>query len=188
MLDPVQVGPIVDFVRHRKFAAEDVIVGAGVERRPVEPGFSINGRTPESLLRRVREWHKELGKDAGAPDVTWEPADIGWLTHVERDPDTDETRLWTVRELTSRRELLAEGRDLRHCVASYADSCRRRFCSIWSLGVQAGGRRKRLVTVEVRNRTIVQVRGKANRLAGEREWPLLRKWAAQERLTIPERA
>jgi len=185
MLDPVQFGPIVDFIRHRKFATEDVVGEDGlVERRPIEPGFMMKGRTPDALLRRVAEWHRELGKDARVPDLAWEPSGIGWLIHTERDPDTDAVRLWTVRELTSQRELAAEGRYLRHCVASYGESCRRRYCSIWSLGVQFGQRRKRMVTVEIRNRAIVQARGKANRLPGEREWSLLRRWAAQEGLTI----
>ena len=58
-----------------------------------------------------------------------------------------------------------------------ADAC---VCSIWSLGVQTGQRRKRMTTIEVRNRAIVQARGKANRLPGEREWSLLRRWAEQE--------
>ena len=166
MLDPVHFGPIVDFVRHRKFGTENVLSEDGtVDRRPLDPTFTMKGRTPQALLRRVDEWHRELGKDSRVPDVTWEPSGIGWLIQRERDPDTDAVRLWTIRELTSQRELAAEGRHLRHCVATYGESCRQRCCSIWSLGVHLGERRKRMVTIEVRKRAIVQVRGKSNRAA-----------------------
>jgi hypothetical protein len=84
MLDPVHFGPIVDFVRHRKFGTENVLSEDGtVDRRPLDPTFTMKGRTPAALLRRVDEWHRELGKDSRVPDVTWEPSG---LIHKEPRP------------------------------------------------------------------------------------------------------
>jgi hypothetical protein len=148
----------------------------------------VKGRTPADVLRRMREWHRELGEDRKRPDMTWKPSGIGGFGFVERDPHSDETRCWNVRELLSRSELVAEGRKLRHCVATYADSCRIGVCSIWSFGVQVGSRRKRVLTIEVTNgaKRICQVRGRANRLPTEQEREVLRRWAAQEGLALVE--
>jgi hypothetical protein len=182
MLDPAQVGPLIDYIHHQKFVPQDVIAAPGVvERRPVQPDFSVKGRTSEDVLRRMREWHRELGEETGKSAVTWLPSGINEFGFVERDSQTDEGRYWTMRELLSRGELVAEGRGLRHCVATYTDSCRTGVCSIWSLGVLLGSRCKRVLTIEVTNRTkvICQVRGKANRLPSEQEKAVLRRWAAQ---------
>lgn len=187
MLDPAQLGPMIDYIQNQKFVPQDLIVAPGVvEQRPAQPNFSIKARTPESLMRQMREWHRELGEDTKRPEVTWMPSGIDEFSYIERDPDTDQTRYWTIRELLRRSELVSEGRKLRHCVASYADSCRTARSSIWSLGVQIGARRKRILTIEVVSRTkqICQVRGKANRLPSEREKAILRRWAAEQGLTL----
>jgi hypothetical protein len=74
-----------------------------------------------------------------------------------------------------------------HCVASYDLSCAFHRTSIWSLGVESNlGRRKRLLTIEAAlpSRVICQIRGKANRLPDQQEIQVIRRWAAQERLSV----
>jgi hypothetical protein len=96
-------------------------------------------------------------------------------------------RRWTIVELMSRKELYHEGQVMRHCVASYDNSCAYGGTSIWSMGIERNlGRRKRVLTIEVANRmkTICQVRGKANRLASQKEMNIVRRWATQEKLTL----
>ena len=97
-------------------------------------------------------------------------------------------RVWRISELLSSRELEDEGRAQGHCVASYAVSCRRGLCSIWSLRCETENGVKRLLTVELnmKTREIVQARGKGNRLPEKKELEVLGRWAAAEGLRINE--
>ena len=66
-----------------------------------------------------------------------------------------------------------------HCVAAYWRLCESGLASIWSLSVEdASGQVERLLTLEVRNadRTIVQARGKLNRLPSLDELDVLTRW------------
>jgi hypothetical protein len=178
--DQAQVGPLVDFIHRRKFepAAGD----------PVEPEFSVQGRTADSLLRQMGQWHKELARHAERSEATWTPSGIGTFHLCEGVEGSNSFRRWTIIEIVSRTELAHEGRAMGHCVASYESSCRSGASSIWSLGVEGNtGRRRRVLTIEVLHRTksICQIRGRANRLARSGELLFIQRWAAQEGLIIP---
>ena len=75
---------------------------------------------------------------------------------------------------------------MKHCVATYAQSCARRVCSIWTLEVETFEGRRKVLTVEVNNsaRLISQARGKCNAMAADKHRQILRRWAEQERLTL----
>lgn len=189
MLDAHQVGPIIDFIYHQKFEPQLGEVGPEqVELQPLNPDFSMQGRTPMSLLAQMRDWHAGLRrKGTPKPDLAWLSSGISPLELAEGEIAEDSRRIWSITELCTRSELFEEGRVMRHCVASYDSSCEFGRSSIWSLGVDLGnGRRKRVLTIEVSNRrkVICQVRGQANRLPTQKELELIRRWAAQEQLGI----
>ena len=91
---------------------------------------------------------------------------------------------------------------MNHCVASYARQAASGQTSIWSLTYQrfAGGLSDsdsddrpavpvtRCVTIEVRQRTVVQVRGKNNRAMNDTEEAVIRRWAERNDLAIAESA
>ena len=89
--------------------------------------------------------------------------------------------LYTIRQLNKQRQLFAEGSAMSHCVASYIGKCVRGDCSIWSMeahSVCTAG--SRLLTIEINSsNTIVQARGKCNRLPTAEEIRLLRIWMYQ---------
>src|SRR3954447_16366389 len=66
LLDPVHHGPIIDYLHHQKF--EPSIANPIADRPgqpalvPPQPNLCMKGRTPESLLRAVRQWHGELAR------------------------------------------------------------------------------------------------------------------------------
>jgi hypothetical protein len=68
---------------------------------------------------------------------------------------------------------------MRHCIARYAEKCRRRESTIWSLRLRVGGEEKRITTIEVdpRCRTIVQLRGKWNCTPSRHSECIIRRWA-----------
>jgi hypothetical protein len=90
-------------------------------------------------------------------------------------------------EILTPQRLREEGAEQSHCVASYEGVVRAGQTSIWSLGMNcASGFVKRALTVEVENasRTIVQARGKCNRLPDLAELRILGLWAHENALRL----
>jgi hypothetical protein len=89
---------------------------------------------------------------------------------------------WRIREILRGDELLAEGRALRHCVATYAHRVQKQQSAIFSLR-HCGVRR---VTIEVApgSRRVVQVRGLQNRRPDEVERGVVEAWARQRGLEV----
>ena len=167
MLDPACVGPIVDFIQHQKYEPQQVAGPGGRAERgaPLQPNFLMKGRSALKLLGQVEAWHAELAKETQLPPGQWKRSGIGEFSCDERDESTGESLSWSIRELLSTRELLVEGRQLHHCVSSYAKNCQKEKTSIWSLQVaNARGREQRLMTIALdpQNRVITQARGKYN--------------------------
>lgn len=181
MLDCVYVVPIIDYIWNQKYEDVQVVVGRGVaeNRGPAQPNFSMKGRTVAALLQQVERWHKDLGK--GGDVVQWTRSSIAEFEFAEGSADKNNFRTWRVAELLSSKELVAEGRELQHCVASYANSCASGHYSIWSLTLQEQGLPKKLITIQVdlKRNVIVQVRGKQNRYPTAKEREIVQRWAAQ---------
>ena len=172
-----EVRPIVDFLDQEK--------------------LPIKGRSCASLIRLVREWHRELGRVAAA-NVAWAPAAIRGFTWLEKRrparqqhrPDEeplDEDRTWRIEELCSNRALVLEGRAMRHCVATYVRECVQGRSSIWSLQAEVRGLRTRALTLEVdpRVRRLVQARRRHNGSPSPAERAIVRRWAEREGIIIP---
>jgi hypothetical protein len=188
MLDMAQVNPIVDYIWNQKFANRRIFVERGVaqEQPPEQPNFSMKGRTVESLLKEVEAWHRRLGKEVKGGKLQWEKSPIRDFEFIEGNRDSKNMRIWSIKELVSSNELVAEGRVLKHCVASYAQSCGRGASSIWTMDFQTEDGTEKLLTIEVANQAklIKQIRGRLNRLATEKEKNIILRWAEKENLKI----
>ena len=195
LLDTLYVGPIVDFVHHRKYV--------GDEAAPADPNFSMKGRTAAALRRLVDDWHHDLAREEKRTVLDWAASGIGEGTapfrYVQCEREAGRAPVWTVHEIVDGRELTEEGREMRHCVASYAHSCARGHVSIWSLQVREGDYNtpRRVLTIAVDNarRAVTQVRGRCNKQPGAagrhssarlQDAPdVLRRWAASAGLSVP---
>ncbi|MDG2004284.1 MAG: PcfJ domain-containing protein [Novosphingobium sp.] len=186
MLDPRQFGPIVDYLQNQRFEPVEIEVAPGEWRTepPAQPGLSMQGRTVNSLMRQVHDWHRELGRLRDLPSGQYEKADFEGLT-LEKKRGGDTLR-WVVRQLRAARDLQIESDELRHCVASYHWSCAKGHCTIWSLSVsENNGKQERRQTIEVdRNGVIVQCRGLANRDPNPGEWSVVNSWAREAKLQV----
>jgi hypothetical protein len=143
--------------------------------------FRMKDRTVRSILRAMNAWHGALARITGFGDMVFKTSGFKGQTWEQKGKGYHgQSSLWTIREITTAEELAAEGRAMRHCVASFAGMIERGITSIWSLR-QDGGRR---LTVEVipSARAIVQARGKCNRLPTNAEKSILKNWAAQNGL------
>ena len=194
MLDTARIGPIVDYIHHQKFVSQTVFqppyrvfTAPGVIERqgPPQPNFEMKGRTPESLLRQVDAWHRQLAR-VEQPAAEWARSGIGSFEFVEGSEQSGNLRIWTVRELVSTKSLFAEGRTMKHCVATYARSCAHGQCSIWTMELETFEGKRKVLTIEVNNaaRLICQARGKCNALPGEKHRGLLQRWAQQSGLRV----
>lgn len=187
-LRPEQVGPIIDFVHGVRFHRVSFPTATGTTTlEPPRPTFSIKGRTVASLMRQVEAWHKALG-EAPVAGFSWPPSP--WLPlqvkEPAKDPD-DPPVIWEIEELTSSKQLRAEGRALGHCVATYATDCRKGRSRIWSLRRKVWARSLRpVITIEVDPQagSIVQARGFHNRVARGKHLKLIQSWARREGLRL----
>ncbi len=185
-MDPTQIGPMIDYIqaiRHERIALETQ--DGMVELDPPQPAFSMKGRTVQSMLRLMRDWHKSLG--LASAGLAWTPSPLQPMLVEEPGQDpSDPPRRWQMLELTNSAQLRAEGTALHHCVASYADHCYRGISRIWSLRFWRGEKVHHVLTIEIdpRMRAVVQARGWANRVASGKPLRLLREWANRERLRL----
>jgi len=114
-----------------------VCAQACVRQETVHP----DGRSVPRLMDAIQAWHIQLAREAKAAAVSgWPKANIPDFEHVETNPDSDQVTRWRIAELCTHKELFTEGREMRHCVSSYARHCRAGKQSVWSL--QVSGRKR----------------------------------------------
>ncbi len=168
MFDPRQIGPVMDYLRHRK---------------ELNPDLTMKGRTTGALLQGMEEWHQELARvnaqDMATHGEHYKPSGLEEGIWEEKAGKSKVT--WTMTEILTSKQLAAEGRYLKHCVYSYGRSIAEGRTSIWSLRWED----QRMLTVEVVNsKEIVQYRGKCNRKPTQVEMRILGNWAMENGLDI----
>lgn len=164
------VGPFIDL-----FAAR-LAAGAPV---------SIKGRTVTSMRRLVREWHCELAQIREFEHMDFRPAGLtggAWTVKRQVNGAIVPFERWSMQEILTARDLVVEGRAMRHCVASYRDLVISGRASIWSL--TCNDQRRLTLEVDNRRQAIVQVRGRANRMPRGGEGKFIRAWARRNRLEL----
>lgn len=169
MLDPDEVGPIVDYIQNQKYEPrEEVVDGETVVLPPEQPNFAIKARSMDKLLQQMEMWHRGLNRRDRLPSRVWAPSHIKPLDWTQTNKYGIALARWTITEILDTRELSAEGRAMHHCVGSYAKNCKNGNISVWSMQVTPvdGEETYRVMTIAVQNRshTISQARGKCNAL------------------------
>lgn len=174
MLDTCHYASILDYIHNQKY------VGYRLNEQgmmiPRQSNFCMKGRDPESLLKQVEAWHRQIGKEnRGNNFPEWAACGRKGLYHK-----TNET-LHTVREICTQKELIEEGRKMHHCVGSYAGSCARREISIWSYEVMDNTGVEKVLTLEVSNRDniIRQARGKYNKMPTASDMHFVKMWSRE---------
>jgi hypothetical protein len=186
MLDPHQIGPIVDWIRNQRFVAaprrvvNGVICGGDIP----QPGLSMKGRKVESVLRQVERWHRELNRSTTERSTMWPTCGIPGYERLEGTEGSQ--TIVRIDEILTSAELQQEGRAMCHCVASYARSCAGGNAAIYSLTRDNGRGHERRLTIEldVRSKRIVQARGRFNAPPSGLDERYLRNWATTVGLAI----
>ncbi len=185
-----QIGPIIDYIIEHKFEPRRVYTSLHgfVDEPPLQPDFTMKGRTGASLIREVEKWHEDLGKRRVGAKIKWpHSSEINDFEFHEEDEKNGEPRLWTIRQLLTNWELFEEGRILKHCVASYVKYCVNNLSTIWTVEREDNYGRKKLLTIEVLSgrKQINQIRGKKNRFAKKQEISIIQRWCQQEEIESP---
>lgn len=98
-------------------------------------------------------------------------------------PDTLIFNKYLFKELSSSNELSKEGRDMKHCVGSYASSCFNGSTRIVSLSLLKNDNIiEKLLTIEIYQNRIIQVKGKCNRSPNQIEIMNINEYAAKNNL------
>jgi hypothetical protein len=105
-IDLAQVGPMIDFlqaIRHERVAVETP--EGIVLRDPPQSSFSMKGRTVQSMLRLMQDWHRSLGLANGG--LTWAPSPLQpmMIEEPSQDPSAPPS-VWQLMELTNGAQLL----------------------------------------------------------------------------------
>ncbi|MBK9304458.1 MAG: PcfJ domain-containing protein [bacterium] len=169
-LRPGQLKPIIDYLDHRYRHEGD---------------FVFAGLTLKSLTDEMHAWY---GDDSSMPVCyTFRPSGLSagaWTVEAGPGRGADQRVVWTMQEILGHRDLVQEGRAMRHCVANYAGSVSHCNNSIWSL--RYNNARALTVMVNAKDRAIVEACGKCNRAPKTREIDILKTWAVDNRLEMPD--
>ncbi len=171
MLEHSYVGPIIDYIHYQKFEPQQVPGpdGQPLEGPPAQPNFSMKSRSINKLLRLVDEWHGHLNAADYPLDEndTWEGAGPREFEWAEDDEFSGERVIWSIRELRTSLDLMAEGGAMHHCVTSYTRSCMEGKRSVWSMQMAFPDKLpQRVLTIALDNskKAVTEYRGKYNLL------------------------
>lgn len=157
-------------------------------RRREDAAFRLLGSSQSlaAVLRRMEQWHRALARAKDLSGVQWDGVDLPDHEITQKDPENkNHVITWRFHQITTGKELAAEGTAQRHCVFGYKQSCIGGRCSIWSLTrTQQFGSPVRRLTIELTSSgEIVQKRGLANRLPRPEEEHIVEQWARAMGLT-----
>jgi hypothetical protein len=187
-LESTQIGPMIDYIQSVRHDRIQIETQDGMrEIAPPQPSFSMKGRTVPSMLRLMKEWHRDLRLSDNTATFTWTRSPFkSWLLEEPRRNEEETPKRWHMVELINSAHLREEGASLHHCVGSYAYRCNRGTSSIWSLRMWRGKKKRSMLTIEVdpKKHAIIQARGRANRSASGKPLKLLHEWASREGLDV----
>ncbi len=182
--EPEWIPDIVNYVAEVRFgepdgADGDVDVGwPVVERRA---GYEMAGRSVRAVWGAARRLalarQHAASRDPNVP-THWDACGVpAWAAYCGR---------WRVTELTTARELAAEGEVMRNCVGDYVEKAARRSCAIFSLQHHRGGTWRPAVTIEVNPSTmeIVQAAAACNSMPTGVDRVRMRTWARVAGLSL----
>jgi len=155
-----------------------------IDDQVIRNGRKINFNTKKlsNLLEEVHTWHEELAlMRIGSYKRTY------YLpkSEIKAYKIDYKDKVYSIIQLLSNKELVEEGRTLRHCVGTYADNCIDRGSFIFSLRLEdSDSGIIPLITIEVNDQAIRQKRGKFNRICFKEEDYIIRGWAKENKLRI----
>ena len=164
MFDLDQLTQLIDYVR---------------EIKTENGNYMLKGRTLQSLLRQSDAWHERSMVIRGTRFWT-----SSGLYSYKAEKKTETVKM---EELTGSKLLVDEGRNMKHCVATYSNQCVAGKTAIFSLRKYSYELlMETLATIEVNLslRRVVQAKGKMNRKISDEARKHLDEWAKKNELSL----
>ncbi len=181
-----EVFEMAEFCHSHKFAPVSQLVGYRVHNDvPLQPNFSLDGRSIRWLRRRMANWKNEVELPARSAVFIDQDSAMFWDgCAINCFSFSDGVTEWTVEQILSSHMLRVEGSMMRHCAGMYARRCKAGQTSVWTMMAAREGVRKRILTIEVwpDSRIVVQAKGKRNSSPTPIAATMLRRWMRQEGL------
>jgi len=151
-----------------------------------DAAFTLRGRTLNSIKMLSNEWHNLMQKAKYGSKVTWDGKLLAPWYYENKEA------MWEIFELKSNHDLIKEGRKQKHCVSYYVTQCVEGRCNIFSLRKHNPDtlveNEKSRITMEMRQSSIVQIRGSQNRQANGEEIRIIQKFADKQGFQITSRS
>ncbi len=141
---------------------------------------------PDVLRRKISLWHLELGSEK----YRFNPKPLPSAKIVSKTYTHPTLRRIRFQQLRTEREVFREGLIQEHCVFSYLHDLRKSRSFLFSMATVAESPHAEnpvwnpVLTIEIVDKSIVQVRGKNNRDPSPEEWDWIHKWRVDRNLTI----
>lgn len=165
------------------FEATDFIDFFEYKKQDKKEVYSLKRRTPLSIFRDMESWHNsiQLEEIANLTNVCWQGLGLKPFKTTYEGCD------YVINEITDRKSLYIESYYLKHCASSYAQYCERGHSAVFSLKKKCEKKIWHLVTIEVKERIVVQARGFSNSILSEVEKNIVSDWAKRNSLAIVAR-
>jgi hypothetical protein len=137
------------------------------ERHRTKP-FSWKGRKLRNTIEYSIEYDRQLIQKSPYLSLQWNSHDLDWEM-IDKN-----TNKWSIEELTSGYDLAVEGKEMVHCVSTYAPNCASGHSAIFSLCKE--GIRKVTIETNPNSNKIVQLRGRHNKYPERDEKSIIDKW------------
>jgi hypothetical protein len=157
----ITIRDILDYLLHKKYTALTPVL--------------VKGRSIIKLCRTIEEWDFFMHHKALKPKEKriWSIEQTKpWIT-------IQNNITYKIEEITDTFALFKEGATLKHCVYFYLDDCLAKRLQIFSLQKFDGNQFVKKITIELRDKVVVQARGKFNRNTNRTEFHLIKKWCEE---------
>jgi hypothetical protein len=158
MFDYSQIRTILDYLRTKEN----------------DNAFSFKNKTLLNLLRDAENWHLQLSKrkEEALANIKYKQIFEPWNIQYS------EEERWSIEQIINEKDLFLEGKAMHHCVYSYKDSILNEKCYILSLKLND----KRVATLEIRGRSLVQARLKYNKILDLKESLIIDEWMKKNKI------
>lgn len=161
------VTEVMDYIGHKVF----------VERVQLD----IKHKKISNLLNDIDNWHRQLNEASLKRKLNRRLPDAG-IEDRKIEFNGSEYEITQIRKMI---DLYEEGKEMHHCVYTYAGRCMNRSSYIFSLRMIENEEVKTpLITIELRGSQIVQAKGKYNRRPDETEKNVIQIWANEMQLRV----
>ena len=142
-------------------------------------------KTINNLLQDSEQWHINTHlhlRPKEEENIVFTKSSISNYS-IDCDPLSSSIEGYSIKQIITSTELYDEGRKLHHCAYSYSSDCESNSCQIFSmLIIDHKNEARPILTIELRENQIYQVRGKYNREPIDSELEIIHKWAHKEGL------